>query len=90
MTDPTVDELIAIAKSADLPSALVGSGFVTPTFPARDGWKVVVFFDGSDFDNIEHFIRPDGTVLDPWDWPVSPERDRLCYWRPEKPERGGR
>ena len=34
--------------------------------PAKDGWKVVFFYDCGELDYIDHFITPDGTRLEVW------------------------
>lgn len=33
------------------------------TLPAKDGWKVCVFYDCGDLDYIDHFVTPDGVKL---------------------------
>lgn len=38
-------------------------------FELSDGWKMAVFYDVGDLDYIEHFVAPDGQIIDFWDWP---------------------
>jgi hypothetical protein len=47
----------------------------------RDGWWVVVFYDCGELDYIDHFVAPDGSVVDFWEWPDSDDRQRLIAWR---------
>lgn len=51
-------------------------------FGIRDGWKLVVFYDCNSFDYIDHFISPEGKVIDFWDWPESYDRQKLVNWSP--------
>lgn len=45
-------------------------------------WKVVVFYDVGELDYIEHFVDPEGRVLDWWAFPWhSEEHQRLLAWR---------
>ena len=50
-------------------------------FECRDGWKVSVFYDVGELDYIDHFVSPDGTVIDFWDWPESDDKSTLMSWR---------
>lgn len=36
-------------------------------FQARDGWKVTFFYDCGELDYIDHFVTPDGQVLEVWE-----------------------
>ena len=78
---PIVKELVAIAESAHIP--LVEPENSCWTFDAKDGWRVLVFYDGGEFDYIEQFISPSGEPVDFWDWPDCPERQALINWRPQ-------
>lgn len=35
-------------------------------FAAKDGWKVVFFYDCGELDYIDHFITPNGEKLEVW------------------------
>ena len=83
---PIVKELVAIAEAAHLPAKAPTDGdriWTTEVFPAKDGWKVAVFYDVDEFNYIERFVTPEGNVIDFWDWPDCPERQALIDWRPQ-------
>ena len=60
-------------------------------FPAKDGWKVVIFYDCGELDYITHFINPEGDVIDFWEWPgdaynhtakdFNSDKNILINWR---------
>ena len=82
ITAPNATALIEIAESANAPYELDAGTFEHREFLARDGWRVVIFYDDGDLDYIEHFIAPDGTIVDFWKWPDDlPGRDMLVGWR---------
>jgi hypothetical protein len=35
-------------------------------FYAKESWCVVFFYDCGELDYIDHFVRPDGAILDVW------------------------
>lgn len=92
-TPYTADFLLDVAKSAPLPRSVPEAHWhSTLTFSARDGWQVAVFYDGDEFDYIEHFVAPDGSAVEPWEWPnteqdedmpfVYGDKERIIFWRP--------
>jgi hypothetical protein len=61
--------LLEIAESANPPENQPGDsedwcGDVEML--ARDGWKVTFFYDCGELDYIDHFISPDGELIDVW------------------------
>jgi hypothetical protein len=46
-------------------------------FECNDGWKVRVFYDAGDYDYIDSWIAPDGTVIDS-------EDVGLLFWDPPR------
>lgn len=93
-TSFTADFLIDIANSAPFPLTVPEEQWwQTLTFDARDGWQVAIFYDGAEFDYVDHFIAPDGTVIEPFEWPsteqdedaefVWGDKERICFWRPD-------
>ena len=62
-------KLLEIAESANPPDEQPGDsdnwcGDVE--MPAKDGWKVVFFYDCGELDYIDSFVMPDGTRLEVW------------------------
>jgi hypothetical protein len=51
------------------------------TFDAKDGWKVVIFYDQDEIDYIDSFITPDGTKVDFWEWKDCSDKKTLRCWR---------
>ncbi|MBB3520986.1 MULTISPECIES: hypothetical protein [Rhizobium] len=92
-TPYTADFLLDIAKSTPFPLAVPYEDWhSTLTFDARNGWQIAVFYDGEEFDYIEHFVAPDGSLVNAWDWPdteqdenapfVCGDKERIIFWRP--------
>ena len=51
-----------------------------------DNWKVIIFHDCGELDYIDHFVSPDGEIIDFWDWPVeedfyNSDKNLLMCWR---------
>ncbi len=86
-TTYSADFLLEIAVSANMPSCHPDNDCGHILFDARDGWKVYAFYDVGDFDYIEHFVAPDGEIINPWDWEMgedpnfNPEREKIIWWR---------
>ncbi|KAA1237125.1 hypothetical protein FHL81_10830 [Agrobacterium tumefaciens] len=90
----SADYLLEIAASVSLTN-LVGDFYRDAhgdmlwgdeTHDAKDGWKVVIFWDGGEYDYVDHWISPEGEVICPWDWPHDFEnhgtdRDKLICFR---------
>lgn len=74
-------ELLDVARSANPPDYVENGVHENREFPARDGWRVVIFYDGGDLDYIDSFISPAGEVIDFWNWPEGPGRNLLMAWR---------
>jgi len=53
-------------------------------YKIKDGWKVSVFYDVGVFDYLEHFINPDGEIVDFWEWPDSEDKQQLIDWYPPR------
>lgn len=51
------------------------------TFNAKDGWKVVIFYDQDEIDYIDSFISPTGEIINFWDWEDSFDKETLICWR---------
>lgn len=90
-TQYSADFLLDVAASANMPPFHPSNDCGHILFDARDGWKVEAFYDVGDFDYIEHFVAPDGEVIDPWEWEMgedphfNPEREKIIWWRvPDK------
>lgn len=62
--------LMEIAESANPPNTLPDLTWENITMDARDGWKVVFFYDG-DLDYIDYFITPTGAILEVFDFDRS-------------------
>lgn len=73
------DFLIDLANSTAFPD-VSDDGAPWKTYPSKDGWQVCYFYDADYIDYIQHFIAPNGDVIDFWEWPDSPERDQLIAW----------
>ena len=58
-------KLLEIAESAN-PPKINDAWFCNIELPAKDGWKVVFFYDAGKLDYIESFVMPDGTRLEVW------------------------
>ncbi len=58
--------LLEVAESANPPLYPPADGGAWLTLDAKDGWKVCFFYDCDDLDYIEHFIKPNGDVLEAW------------------------
>ena len=61
--------LLEIAESANPPETQPSNspnwcGEVL--FYAKESWCVVFFYDCGELDYIDHFVRPDGAILDVW------------------------
>lgn len=87
-TEEWVDRLLAMADAADIPMQPPGNDcfmWTDKDFDLPGGWKISVFYDVGDLDYINHFVAPDGTVIDFWEWPDEnfddPLRLRLMSWR---------
>ena len=82
-------ELLEIAESTNAPEYLPEDSsdcWSDVTFEAKNGWKVVIFYDGTELDYIDHFIKPDGKIINFWDWPDEPDyynsdKHILMCWR---------
>ncbi len=75
-------ELLDIAHSTGAPHPHPKIDFGEVTFPAREGWQVVIFYDLFDLDYIDRFIAPDGAVIELWNNPAAtPHLDPLRAWR---------
>ena len=83
MVTYSAEFLISVAESANIPAT---SYELSPwrTFPAANGWQVMVYYDVDEFDYIEHFITPDGTIIEIWEWPESEEKKLLTSWREDE------
>lgn len=71
-TEEWVDRLIAMADASGIPDSSPPDAdwmWTDVDFDLPDGWKMTVFYDGGDVDYIDHFVAPDGTVIDFWEWP---------------------
>jgi hypothetical protein len=80
---PSCRELLEIAESANPPYVLPsGPEWGEYEFPAKDGWKVLFFYDG-ELDYIDSFISPGGTVFDVWKYPDRSDGDDV-HWCPLK------
>jgi hypothetical protein len=86
-TQYSADFLLDVAVSANMPSYRRDNDCANILFDARGGWKVSAFYDVGDFDFIDHFVAPDGEVIDPWEWELgdapdfNPEREKIIWWR---------
>lgn len=90
MSAITAAFLIDIANSCCAPAHEPDDGaFGDREFLAKDGWKVVVFYDSGDLDYIDSFVSPSGEKIDMFgagrdaliddpDWPA------LQNWDPPK------
>lgn len=77
-------KLLEIAESTNAPEEQPSDSdnwCADVSFDAKDGWKVIIFYDCGDLDYISHFISPTGEVIDFWEWPESEERELLTAWR---------
>jgi len=77
-------KLLEIAESANVPDTQLNDSpnwCTDVIFKARDGWKVVIFYDCGELDYISSFINPNGIIIDFWDWPESKDKSILMAWR---------
>jgi hypothetical protein len=77
----TADFLLGLLKGIHIPENIEPGEFRDVEIQVQDGWKVDVFYDCGELDFINHFISPDGTQVDFWDWPESDDKSRLINWR---------
>ena len=63
----TVWELLEIAESINAPDKDEEIFTGNRTFDAKNGWKVVVFYDCPEIDYIDSFVDPFGQVYNVWD-----------------------
>lgn len=87
-----VDMLLDIADSTNAPDEN-REWYCEEMFDAKDGWKVSIFYDCGELDYIDHFMAPDGEVINFWEWPDTylpngdydhdhrHPRNRLMAWR---------
>ncbi len=54
--------------------------FTHVTYTFRNGWKMNVFFDGYDWDYVDHFTAPNGQHINPDNSP-KPEGEEFI-WHP--------
>lgn len=77
--------LLEIAESANPPESVSSDSdewCSDVVLEARDGWKVVFFYDCETLDYIDSFITPEGKVLEVWkDIPDSEIWPPLLCWR---------
>lgn len=62
-------KLLEIAESANPPEQQPGDSVNwcgEVEIPAKDGWKVIFFYDCGELDFIDSFIMPDGKRLEVW------------------------
>jgi hypothetical protein len=74
-------EILYLADNANIPSHSDGSDENTDTdltFDAPNGFKLVCFYDGDEFDYISKVIFPDGEIYEP----DGKEWEKIMYWRP--------
>jgi hypothetical protein len=78
----TAEYLISIAETASIPPI---SYELWPwrIFDAKEGWKVMVYYDVDELDYIDHFVTPDGQQIDIWEWPESDEKALITGWPQE-------
>ena len=75
----SADFLLSLLDRVDIPGECDDCGDIS--FDLGDGWNVTLFYDVGELDYIDHFTKPDGEVIDFWNWPPSGDRDRLINWR---------
>lgn len=90
------EKLLAMADAANVPSDNPDPNWRSDIdFDLADGWKMSIFYDVGDLDYINHFVAPDGEVVDFWDWPdltdltdtedtwnwADPDKRMLMGWR---------
>lgn len=63
--------------------------FQNVTYELPGGWSMVVYFDQTDWDYVDHFVAPDGTMLDPDDDAllVDGRWDPVFHWLPSTQHR---
>jgi len=64
-------KLLEIAESVNAPDEIPSDDpdwCADKSFDAKNGWKVVIFYDCGELDYIAHFINPKGEIIDFWDW----------------------
>lgn len=76
----TADFLLDLIIPGSIPLSH-GGDCCDVSFHGRDGWMVNVFYDVGELDYINHFTDPQGREINFWDWPDSPDRQRLICWR---------
>ena len=64
--------ILKVIEGAKIPRLPPDINLMDFVFDSIDGWKVAVFYDGGEFDYVEHVITPDGAIFDFWD---------ECYWQ---------
>jgi len=75
---------LEIAEKANPPEILPSdSPYWCSDMPIKteEGWTVYFFYDCEELDYISHFVKPDGTEIDFWDWEESEAKEILICWR---------
>lgn len=74
----SVWDLLQMAEDVNPPADAPNLGG-NVNFDCANGWKVVIFYDCGGLDYICHFVKPNGLVIDFWDWPDEFEPDDPKY-----------
>ena len=64
--------LLEMAESVNAPETQPSDGpnwCTEVEFEGKHGWKVSIFYDCGDIDYIDHFVAPDGHIINFWNWP---------------------
>jgi len=76
-------ELLEIAESTCAPKQN-NAWYGDVEILAKDGWRVVFYYDCGELDYIDCFIMPDGTILDVWPNGYESEQSPpVMAWRGE-------
>lgn len=80
------EKLLSMADAANVPLDNP-SCYSHQEFALADEWKMTIFYDVGELDYIDHFVAPDGEIVDFWDWPDlttkwnDPDKGMLMGWR---------
>ena len=84
---------VTTAPSSPPPPPFAGERFYffdNVTFLLSEGWSMVVYFDQTDWDYVDRFVAPDGTILECDDPDLENGDgfwDAIFHWRPRAEHR---
>lgn len=76
----TATFLLGLLEGIPIPPEIEAGECRDVEIPVKDGWKVNVYYDCGGLDFINHFVTPDGEVVNFWNWQDSEDKRVLAAW----------